>query len=111
MRIFLNKHDEERVSDRYLEPCSSRQNAFVPPHRDGRMTRGRALTDGTPSDISADYYARRAGLGLLITECTQPSEDGQGYLNTPGIHTGTHVGAGAISPGRSTKRADASSFS
>jgi 2,4-dienoyl-CoA reductase-like NADH-dependent reductase (Old Yellow Enzyme family) len=55
------------------------------------MTRGRALPDGTPSDISADYYAQRASVGLLITEGTQPSEDGQGYLNTPGIHSGRHV--------------------
>jgi NADPH2 dehydrogenase len=55
------------------------------------MTRGRALPDGTPSDISAEYYSQRAGLGLVITEGTQPSEDGQGYLNTPGIHTGAHV--------------------
>jgi 2,4-dienoyl-CoA reductase-like NADH-dependent reductase (Old Yellow Enzyme family) len=55
------------------------------------MTRGRALPDGTPGDISAEYYAQRAGLGLLITEGTQPSEDGQGYLNTPGIHTDSHV--------------------
>src|SRR4028119_1841440 len=55
------------------------------------MTRGRALPDGTPSDISADYYAQRATLGLLVTEGTQPSEDGQGYLNTPGIHTAGHV--------------------
>jgi NADPH2 dehydrogenase len=55
------------------------------------MTRGRALPDGTPSDIVADYYAQRASVGLLITEGTQPSEDGQGYLNTPGIHTDAHV--------------------
>jgi NADPH2 dehydrogenase len=55
------------------------------------MTRGRALPNGTPSEISAKYYAQRAGVGLLITEGTQPSEDGQGYLNTPGIHTGAHV--------------------
>jgi NADPH2 dehydrogenase len=55
------------------------------------MTRGRALTDGTPSDLAVEYYAQRAGLGLLITEGTQPSEDGQGYLNTPGIHARNHV--------------------
>ncbi|MGK6355157.1 alkene reductase [Sphingomonas sp. DT-207] len=50
------------------------------------MTRGRALPDGTPSEISVEYYAQRASLGLLVTEGTQPSEDGQGYMNTPGIH-------------------------
>lgn len=55
------------------------------------MTRGRALADGTPSDIAIDYYAQRASLGLLITEGTQPSEDGQGYLNTPGIHNSEQV--------------------
>jgi 2,4-dienoyl-CoA reductase-like NADH-dependent reductase (Old Yellow Enzyme family) len=63
------------------------------PHRTAMapMTRGRALPDGMPSAISAEYYAQRAGVGLLITEGTHPSEDGQGYLNTPGIHTGAHV--------------------
>ena len=63
------------------------------PHRMAMapMTRGRALPDGTPSEISADYYAQRASVGLLVTEGTQPSEDGQGYLRTPGIHTAAHV--------------------
>ncbi|WP_159930863.1 MULTISPECIES: alkene reductase [Nocardia] len=55
------------------------------------MTRGRALDDGTPSPMAARYYAQRAALGLLITEGTQPSATGQGYLNTPGIHTRAHV--------------------
>jgi 2,4-dienoyl-CoA reductase-like NADH-dependent reductase (Old Yellow Enzyme family) len=63
------------------------------PHRMAMapMTRGRAHPDGTPSALAIDYYAQRAGLGLLITEGTQPSEDGQGYLNTPGLHTPAHV--------------------
>jgi N-ethylmaleimide reductase len=30
------------------------------------MTRSRANPDGTPSPLAADYYAQRAGLGLLI---------------------------------------------
>ncbi|WP_017611420.1 alkene reductase [Nocardiopsis xinjiangensis] len=55
------------------------------------MTRDRALPDGTPSPMMAEYYAQRASLGLLITEGTQPNEDGQGYLLTPGIHTDEHV--------------------
>jgi 2,4-dienoyl-CoA reductase-like NADH-dependent reductase (Old Yellow Enzyme family) len=55
------------------------------------MTRSRAHPDGTPSALATDYYAQRAGLGLLISEGTQPNEDGQGYLNTPGIHTAAHV--------------------
>jgi 2,4-dienoyl-CoA reductase-like NADH-dependent reductase (Old Yellow Enzyme family) len=51
------------------------------------MTRSRALPDGVPGPLAAEYYAQRAELGLLITEGTQPSADGQGYLNTPGIYT------------------------
>lgn len=26
-------------------------------------------------------------MGLIISEGTQPSDDGQGYLNSPGIYT------------------------
>lgn len=55
------------------------------------MTRNRANPDGTPGAHAAEYYAQRASLGLLITEGTQPSEDGQGYLNTPGISTPEQV--------------------
>lgn len=55
------------------------------------MTRSRAEADGTPGDLAADYYAQRAGVGLIVTEGTQPSDDGQGYLTTPGIYTDAHV--------------------
>ncbi len=55
------------------------------------MTRSRAKADGTPGDLAATYYAQRAGLGLLVSEGTQPSDDGQGYLATPGIYTDAHV--------------------
>jgi N-ethylmaleimide reductase len=55
------------------------------------MTRSRAHPDGTPGDLAAEYYAQRSGVGLIVTEGTQPSEDGQGYLTTPGIHNEAHV--------------------
>lgn len=55
------------------------------------MTRNRADADGTPGDLVAQYYGQRASLGLLITEGTQPSADGQGYVNTPGIYTDAHI--------------------
>ena len=66
---------------------------FRLPHRLAMapMTRSRAKPDGTPGDLAAEYYAQRAGLGLLISEGAQPSEDGQGYLATPGIFTDAHV--------------------
>lgn len=55
------------------------------------MTRNRAHADGTPGALAAEYYGQRATLGLVITEGVQPSADGQGYLNTPGIYTSAHV--------------------
>lgn len=55
------------------------------------MTRSRALEDGTPSDLAVEYYGQRASVGLIISEGTQPSDDGQGYTNTPGIYTKAHI--------------------
>ena len=55
------------------------------------MTRNRAEADGTPGPLVATYYGQRASLGLIISEGTQPSADGQGYLNTPGIYTDDHI--------------------
>ncbi len=51
------------------------------------MTRNRARADGVPTESMVTYYAQRAGAGLIVTEGTQPSAVGQGYPNTPGIHT------------------------
>jgi 2,4-dienoyl-CoA reductase-like NADH-dependent reductase (Old Yellow Enzyme family) len=55
------------------------------------MTRSRAQFDGTPGELAAEYYAQRASIGLIVAEGTQPSDDGQGYLTTPGIYTDAHV--------------------
>ncbi|MFD4542698.1 alkene reductase [Streptomyces bauhiniae] len=55
------------------------------------MTRDRSAPDGTPNELNATYYRQRASTAVIITEGTQPSADGQGYLLTPGIYTDTHV--------------------
>lgn len=59
------------------------------------MTRSRANEDGTVDALSAEYYSQRASMGLLISEGTQPSLEGQGYLASPGIYTEAHVAAWA----------------
>jgi N-ethylmaleimide reductase len=51
------------------------------------MTRNRADADGVLPPYVAEYYAQRAGAGLIVTEGTQPSEGGRGYHGTPGLHT------------------------
>ncbi|MEU7532004.1 alkene reductase [Saccharothrix sp. NPDC042600] len=54
------------------------------------MTRSRA--HGTvPTPAMAEYYAQRASAGLIITEGIQPSAVGQGYVDTPGLHTDEQV--------------------
>jgi 2,4-dienoyl-CoA reductase-like NADH-dependent reductase (Old Yellow Enzyme family) len=55
------------------------------------LTRNRAGEGQVPRDIAVTYYAQRAGAGLIVTEGTQPSAVGQGYLNTPGIHTDEQI--------------------
>lgn len=56
------------------------------------MTRNRAFGPGlSPTELNVEYYAQRAGAGLIITEGTQPSVSGQGYVNTPGLHSEEQV--------------------
>ncbi|MGW0285341.1 alkene reductase [Streptomyces sp. NPDC003236] len=58
------------------------------------MTRSRAFGPGAePTDLMATYYAQRAGAGLIVTEGVQPSPVGQGYPDTPGLHTSGQVRA------------------
>jgi N-ethylmaleimide reductase len=55
------------------------------------MTRNRADTDGTPNTLMAEYYAQRAGAGLIVAEGAWPSPAGQAYCRQPGIATPTHI--------------------
>lgn len=55
------------------------------------MTRARAAAGGVPTRLMAKYYSQRASAGLIITEGTQISPQGQGYAWTPGIYTPEQV--------------------
>lgn len=55
------------------------------------LTRSRATPEGVPEPHVVDYYVQRAGAGLIITEGTQPSAEGQGYARTPGIHASEQI--------------------
>ncbi|MEU3531306.1 alkene reductase [Streptomyces murinus] len=58
------------------------------------MTRSRAYGPGaSATEAMATYYAQRAGAGLIITEGVQPSVVGQGYPDTPGLHSEEQVAA------------------
>ncbi|MCV2358400.1 alkene reductase [Paucibacter sp. TC2R-5] len=54
------------------------------------LTRSRA-PGLVPNDLMVEYYRQRASAGLIISEGTQICEQGQGYFDTPGIHTPEQV--------------------
>src|SRR6185312_345985 len=48
------------------------------------MTRDRADNPAlAPTELHAEYYAQRAGAGLIVTEGSQVSPQGMGYVHTP----------------------------
>ena len=55
------------------------------------LTRNRAGQDFVPSEFAATYYSQRASAGLLISEASQISQQGQGYQDTPGIYTPAQI--------------------
>ncbi|MGN7820447.1 alkene reductase [Chitinophaga sp. 22536] len=55
------------------------------------MTRSRAGAGDVATDDMANYYRQRATAGLIITEGTQISRQGQGYAWTPGIYSAAQV--------------------
>jgi N-ethylmaleimide reductase len=59
------------------------------------LTRDRAGPGRVPHALNAEYYAQRAdprtGAGLIISEGTQVDALGQGYLDTPGIHSAAQL--------------------
>jgi 2,4-dienoyl-CoA reductase-like NADH-dependent reductase (Old Yellow Enzyme family) len=52
------------------------------------LTRTRAENQGkVPNELMVEYYAQRAGAGLIIAEGTFVSEQGQGWYGAPGIYS------------------------
>ena len=85
-----------------LRAPTAEPNALFAPYRLGDldlsnrlvmspMTRSRALEGNVPNPLAATYYAQRASAGLIVTEATQVSPQGVGYIRTPGIHSAEQV--------------------
>lgn len=55
------------------------------------LTRARAGVERLPNTLMKEYYVQRATAGLIISEATQISEQGSGWVETPGIHTTEQV--------------------
>jgi len=55
------------------------------------LTRARATREGVPTPVMAQYYAQRAGAGLIISEATGISRQGLGWPYAPGIWSDAQV--------------------
>jgi N-ethylmaleimide reductase len=55
------------------------------------LTRSRALTGDVPGPLTVTYYGQRASAGLIISEASQISPQGKGYIQTPGIYSAEQI--------------------
>lgn len=55
------------------------------------MTRDRAVDANVPGSLAITYYVQRASAGMIITEGSQVSPQGVGYVDTPGIYSAAQV--------------------
>jgi len=73
------------MSDPLFQPLHA--GALLLPNRVvmAPLTRCRASAGRVPNPLMAQYYAQRAGFGLILSEATAVCPMGVGYPNTPGI--------------------------
>jgi N-ethylmaleimide reductase len=50
------------------------------------LTRCRAVDNRVPNALMAEYYAQRASAGMIISEATAITHQGQGYADVPGLY-------------------------
>jgi N-ethylmaleimide reductase len=70
---------------RLFEPTTAGQIALSNRVVMAPLTRNRA-PNAVPTPLMATYYQQRASAGLLITEATAISHQGQGYADVPGLY-------------------------
>lgn len=80
-----------RITSKLFEPFSIgslqlRNRIVMAP-----MTRNRADDWSAPHAMTSEYYAQRASAGLIITEASQVSRQGTGYVRTPGIYSDKQI--------------------
>jgi N-ethylmaleimide reductase len=68
-----------------FEPCRAGALQLANRIAMAPLTRNRS-PGAVPGPFTASYYAQRASAGLLITEATAISQQGQGYADVPGLY-------------------------
>jgi N-ethylmaleimide reductase len=89
-RQFLRNHEMSKPTKLFepyrLGPITLPNRLVMAP-----LTRNRAVAGLVPSPLAVEYYGQRASAGLLISEASQVSQQGQGYQDTPGIYSKEQV--------------------
>src|SRR5512137_442188 len=87
MTTVMNKsHSPNLLSPFDVRGLALRNRVVMAP-----LTRARAGRERVPNDLMAEYYAQRASAGLIITEATVISEQGFGWVDSPGIYSDAQV--------------------
>ncbi|MEN7550863.1 alkene reductase [Rapidithrix thailandica] len=85
-----NKHNPATINTLFTRhqvgPYVIKNRIVMPP-----MTRSRAGEGNVATGLMAEYYRQRASAGLIVSEGTQVSQQGQGYAWTPGIYSPAQV--------------------
>ncbi len=82
----MNMTEEQLLSPFVLGSMSLKNRVVLAP-----MTRARAGKERIPNKLMVEHYVQRANAGLLITEATSISEQGLGWVDTPGIYSDAHT--------------------
>lgn len=77
----MDQHSSHLLSPYSLDSILLRNRVVMAP-----MTRARSGSARIPNDLMAEYYSQRATAGLIITEATVISEQGIGWVDSPGIY-------------------------
>src|SRR5512137_2468332 len=82
MTTVMNKsHSPHLLSPFDMHGLALRNRVAMAP-----LTRGRAGRERVPNDLMAEYYTQRASAGMIISEATSISEQGLGWVDSPGIY-------------------------
>jgi N-ethylmaleimide reductase len=87
----MSKQTEQVLADVLFQPVALGKLELKNRVVMAPLTRNRAEEGNVPGAMTVEYYAQRAGAGLIITEATQVSETAQGYASTPGLHTAEQI--------------------
>ena len=80
--ILVGSHSSHLLSAFDLRGLALRNRVVMAP-----LTRARAGRARVPNDLMVEYYTQRASAGLIIAEATSISEQGLGWVDSPGIYT------------------------